>query len=185
MAGRIDHGFLRPLAAAGHRAVPFHSDSDGPDSGGILREKCLGRHGNMYVATGAYDNSQDPIPPGKLTASLEAVRILPGTLGCFSNEVERQQASAMWKSIHRYFPRLQSELHFGYEDINSIRNVVMLESLLGDEFDLFTFTLEPTGWAQHQYHMKTTAGLNTAHQWFSPEERTVMLTSYDDRYRIP
>ena len=139
----------------------------------------------MYVATGAYDNSQDPIPPGKLTASLEAVRILPGTLGCFSNEVERQQASAMWKSIHRYFPRLQSELHFGYEDINSIRNVVMLESLLGDEFDLFTFTLEPTGWAQHQYHMKTTAGLNTAHQWFSPEERTVMLTSYDDRYRIP
>lgn len=185
LAGHIDHGFLRPLAAAGHRAVPFHSGSDEQGSGDILREQCLGRHGNMCVATGAYDNSQDPIPPGTLTASLEAVRILPGTLGCFSNEVERQQASAMWKSIYRYFPRLHSDMHFGHEDINSIRNVVMLEGLLGDEFELFMFTLEPTGLAQHQYHMKITAGFNPAHEWFLPEDRTMTLTSYDGRYPLP
>lgn len=60
----------------------------------------------------------------------------------------------------------------------------MLLSLLGDEFDLFMFTLEPTGLSQHQNHIKIMANFNPAREWFLPE-RTVTLTSYDDRYPLP
>ncbi|KAJ5575562.1 hypothetical protein N7535_002488 [Penicillium sp. DV-2018c] len=118
-----------------------------------LRRNCLERDGYKCVATGRYSGSHAH-PKNAPTAYLEAAHIIPFALGSFqSNDSEAVHRHAtIWVNLRRYFPVLR-RLSFTSEDINSEKNVLMLDMVLHKEFGQFRVIFEATGLA-NQYRVK-------------------------------
>ena len=147
-----------------------------------LRTECLRRDGRSCVITGVSD-VDNPIP-GSITGVLEAAHILPFALGSYRNETESLRNCLIWTNIFRFFPSLRSRLGFMSDDINRIDNVMMLLQTIRYEFGRFHISLAATD-TENTYTIKTFRGMPTMCNFFLPPNGQVVLTSHDDRYKLP
>ena len=99
-----------------------------------LRPRCLERDGNEYIATGLYSHTHAH-PRSVPTTILEAACIIPFVLWSNSGEVGDRNAK-VWVNLRCYFPALHN-MSFTPEQINSEKNVLMLDSLVHKEFGQF------------------------------------------------
>lgn len=201
LAESIDVGMLRPMKAVSGKTPRFVSSprlgvEDSIDNledliadpvereQEALRRDCLKRDGNKCVVSGFYNVKYSQVPSGGKRADLIAAHILPFSLGTFRTDDERRQTSAIWTNIYRYFPYLRNRLGFFLENLNDPRNVMMLESVLHDQFGSFLFALESTE-TEHQYRIKLFSGFPDAYEFFLPSSGMVTFTSQDNRFRLP
>ncbi|KAJ5583306.1 hypothetical protein N7535_001926 [Penicillium sp. DV-2018c] len=122
-----------------------------------LRRHCLERDGNKCLATGYYSFDHD-YPPNAPTAILEAAHIIPFALGssrASDGEAVNRHAS-IWVNLRRYFPVLR-EMSFTSEQVNSEKNMMMLEQLVHKQFGQFNIVFEAAG-VPHQYRIKAFPG---------------------------
>lgn len=149
-----------------------------------LRHRCLERDGNKCLATGQYSHSHAH-PRNALTTHLEAAHIIPFALGSFQandGEVVDRHAT-IWVNLRRYFSALRS-MSFTSEQINSEKNVLMLDSQLHKEFGQFRLIFEATGVA-HQYRIKTFPDTATGPIRNLPRNRLVKFRVHKGSSELP
>jgi len=149
-----------------------------------LRTRCLERDGNQCCITGYYSPSH-PHPPNVATHPLEAAHILPFALGSFkaSDGQSVDQHTTIWVNLLRYFPALR-EMAFTSEEINSEKNVLMLNSVLHAEFGQFRMIFEETE-VIHQYHIKTFPEISSVPIRDLPSDRIVRFTVHKGSSELP
>jgi hypothetical protein len=149
-----------------------------------LRHRCLERDGNKCLATGQYSHSH-AYPRHTITTHLEAAHIIPFALGSFqANDGEAVDRHAkIWVNLRCYFPALRS-MSFTSEQINSEKNVLMLDSQLRKEFDQFRLIFEATGVA-HQYRIKTFPSTATGPMRNLPRNRLVKFRIHKGSWELP
>ncbi|KAF7713037.1 Uncharacterized protein PECH_002164 [Penicillium ucsense] len=149
-----------------------------------LRSHCLERDGNKCLASGYYSYLH-PYPQNAKTARLEAAHIIPFALGSFdikSGEAVDRHAK-IWVNLRRYFPALR-RISFTSEQINSEKNVMMLDALIHAEFGQFNLIFEATGIA-HQYRIKTFPGIPTRSIEGLPRNRLVKFRVHKGSWELP
>lgn len=149
-----------------------------------LRSHCLERDGNKCLASGYYSYLH-PYPQNAKTARLEAAHIILFALGSFdakSGEAVDRHAK-IWVNLRRYFPALR-RMSFTSEQINSEKNVMMLDALIHAEFGQFKLIFEATGIA-HQYRIKTFPGIPTRSIEGLPRNRLVKFRVHKGRWELP
>ncbi|PTU19396.1 hypothetical protein P175DRAFT_0494530 [Aspergillus ochraceoroseus IBT 24754] len=149
-----------------------------------LRHHCLERDGNKCLATGQYSHSH-PHPQNAITTHLEAAHIIPFALGSFqANDGEAVDRHAKtWVNLRRYFPVLRS-MSFTSDQINTEKNILMLESPLHTEFGQFRLIFEATGVA-HQYRIKTFPDTATGPIRNLPKNRLVKFRIHKGSWELP
>ncbi|KAJ5617297.1 hypothetical protein N7537_002411 [Penicillium hordei] len=149
-----------------------------------LRHRCLERDGNKCLATGQYSHSHAH-PRNAITTHLEAAHIIPFALGSFqANDGEAVDRHAkIWVNLRRYFPVLRN-MSFTSEQINSEKNVLMLDAPLHMEFGQFRLIFEETGVA-HQYRIKTFPDTATGPIRNLPKSRLVKFRVHKGRRELP
>ncbi|KAJ5585284.1 uncharacterized protein N7459_005084 [Penicillium hispanicum] len=149
-----------------------------------LRKHCLERDGNKCLATGQYSH-RHAHPKNALTTHLEAAHIIPFALGSFqadySQAVDRH--TKIWVNLRRYFPVLRN-ISFTAEQINSEKNIMMLDSQLHTEFGQFRLIFEATG-VPHQYRIKTFPDTATGPIRSLPRSRLVKFRVHKGRWDLP
>ncbi|KUM55595.1 hypothetical protein ACN42_g11656 [Penicillium freii] len=149
-----------------------------------LRHHCLERDGNKCLATGQYSHSHAH-PRNAITTHLEAAHIILFALGSFqANDGEAVDRHAkIWVNLRRYFPILR-DISFTSEQINSEKNVLMLDSQLHTEFGQFRLIFEATGVA-HQYRIKTFPDTATGPIRNLPKSRLVKFRVHKGSWKLP
>jgi hypothetical protein len=149
-----------------------------------LRHRCLERDGNKCLATGYYSHSHTH-PRNALTTHLEAAHIIPFALGSFqaNNGEAVDRHAKIWVNLRHYFPVLRN-MSFTSEQINSEKNVLMLDSQLRTEFGQFRLIFEATGVA-HQYRIKTFPDTATAPIRNLPKNRLVKFRVHKGSWELP
>lgn len=149
-----------------------------------LRSYCLERDGNKCLASGYYSYLH-PHPQNAKTARLEAAHIIPFALGSFdtkSGEAVDRHAK-IWVNLRRYFPALR-RMSFTSEQINSEKNIMMLDALIHAEFGQFKLIFEAAGNA-HQYRIKTFPGIPTRSIEGLPRNRLVKFRVHKGSWELP
>jgi hypothetical protein len=149
-----------------------------------LRHHCLERDGNKCLASGMYSYSRNH-PRNAITTFLEAAHIIPFALGSFqANDDEAVDRHAtIWVNLRRYFPVLRS-MSFTSEQINSEKNILMLDSQLRREFGQFRLIFEATGLA-HRYRIKTFPDTATGPIQSLPRNRYVKFRVHRGSWELP
>ncbi|KAJ5587165.1 uncharacterized protein N7459_002930 [Penicillium hispanicum] len=149
-----------------------------------LRHHCLERDGYKCVATGRYSGNHAH-PKNAPTTYLEAAHIIPCSLRSFqSNDPEAVDRHAkIWVNLRRYFPVLH-RLSFTSEQVNSEKNVLMLNLMLHKEFGQFRVIFEETGVA-HQYRIKTFPDAVTDAIQNLPRNRLVRFRVHKENWELP
>ncbi|KAJ5819879.1 hypothetical protein N7474_005470 [Penicillium riverlandense] len=180
----ITTGLLIPMKAQGGKTLIEITPS--PHSGveDSLQHRCLERDGNQCLATGHYSHSHAH-PRNALTTHLEAAHIIPFALGSFQADVGEavDRYGAIWANLRRYFPVLDS-MPFTSEQINSEKNVLMLDSQLHKEFGQFRLIFETTG-VPHQYRIKTFPDTATGPIRDLPRNRHVKFRVHKGSWELP
>lgn len=119
--------------------------SRGPQ--GRLQRHCLERDGFKRLATGMY-SADDTHPRNAPADFLGAAHIIPFALGPFQakDAASVGRDAQIWVSLRRYFPALRS-ISFGPDQINSKKNVLMLQNSTHRLFGQFKLIFEPTATA--------------------------------------
>lgn len=118
-----------------------------------LQRHCLERDGNRCLATGLCSHSHAH-PPNALTTHLEAAHIIPFALGSFqAQDGSDMDRNTIWVNLKQYFPVLHN-MSFTSAQINSEKNILMLDMQLRREYGQFRLVFEETGLV-HQYRIKT------------------------------
>ncbi|CDM34954.1 unnamed protein product [Penicillium roqueforti FM164] len=149
-----------------------------------LRNHCLERDGNKCLATGMYSQAH-AYPPNVLTTSLEAAHIIPFAFGSFqaNNSESVDRNTKIWVNLRRYFPALRN-MSFTPEQINSEKNILMLDAEIHKEFGQFRIIFEATG-VTHQYRIKTFSGISTRTLRDLPQSRLVYFTVHNGSWELP
>ncbi|PYH95957.1 hypothetical protein BO71DRAFT_449017 [Aspergillus ellipticus CBS 707.79] len=129
----LDTGLLRPLLSQGGK-----TPADSIESLGGYEIDSANRKDKKRLS---WDRDFKH-PPNEPKASLQAVHILPFSLGVFGNKDERSRMSAVWSNLFRCFPSLRSH------------NILSMASALHEEFGAFRFILEATP-EKNRYKLKT------------------------------
>lgn len=116
---------------------------------------------------------------------LEAAHVIPFALGSFqakeSEAVDRH--TTIWDNLKRYFPAICS-LSFTSEQVNSEKNILMLDSQLHTEFCQLRLIFEAIGIA-HQYRIKTFADTATGPIRDLPKTRLVKFRRHKGSWELP
>lgn len=149
-----------------------------------LRHHCLERDGNKCLATGQYSHNHTH-PRTATTTFLEAAHIIPFALGSFqANDGEAvDRHEKIWVNLRRYFPILRS-MSFTSEQINSEKNILMLDSQLHSIFGQFGLIFEATGTA-HRYRIKTFPDTPTGPIRDLPRNRYVKFRVHKGSWELP
>ncbi|CAI7654323.1 unnamed protein product [Penicillium glandicola] len=149
-----------------------------------LRHHCLQRDGNKCLATGQYSHSHAH-PKNAITTHLEAAHVIPFALGSFQadNSEAVNRHAKIWVNLMRYFPVLRS-ISFTSEQINSEKNVLMLDSQLHTEFGQFRLIFEATG-VTNQYRIKTFPDTATGPIRNLPRNRLVNFRVHKGSWELP
>ncbi|CAG7924893.1 unnamed protein product [Penicillium olsonii] len=149
-----------------------------------LRHHCLERDGHRCVVTGHY-SCKHPHPPKALTTNLEAAHIIPFALVSFqvNNSKAVDRHAQIWVNLRRYFPALR-DISFTSEQINSEKNVLMLEAQLHPEFGQFKLAFQATG-VPHQYRIKSFPDTATVPLQFLPKNRLVKFKVHSGNWELP
>ncbi|KAJ5682021.1 uncharacterized protein N7477_001961 [Penicillium maclennaniae] len=149
-----------------------------------IRHRCLERDGNKCLATGAY-SCNHAHPKNAETTFLEAAHIIPFALGSFQikdgEAVDRH--ATIWVNLRRYFPVL-STMSFTSEQINSEKNILMLDAQIHRLFGEFSLIFEATGIA-HQYRIKTFPEAATIPLKALPRSRVVKFRVHKGNWELP
>lgn len=206
LADSIDTGLLRPLLSKGGKTPAitpsprvnfdddleyFHSldlTSASRNDQERLLQNCLKRDGYRCVITNTWSTSRHP--PNQSWGPLDAVHILPFSLGSFGNEDERRQSSMVWVNVFRYFPSVISLLtppnttDPTFENVNKVNNMMMMLQPLHQQFGSFHLVLEST-MTPNRYRVKTFPSFPPVYLYHLLPERVITLTSHDRRYPLP
>lgn len=198
VAENIYTGLLVPMKAAGDESgniTPSASDSveklgaqiDESSTGDPqeqLRRRGLSREGNACIVSKYFDYDKRHLcPPDRYLGMLESAHIFRFALGRFRNDAELHQVAAIWTTIYRYFPEV-SRLNLHYHNINDMKNVVILETILRKLFGKFMIALEPTD-TLNTYKIRTFGPLVRGYSFHLPASRTITLRSHDGREPLP
>lgn len=197
-AENLDTGLLRPMLSIGGTTPAItpslHLDDsienlnsfDGQPVTQIdqqrLRRNCLARDGYQCVLTKCWDSGTTPYPAGRPVHSLQAVYILPSSLGRFGPEDEQDGMSEVWANIFRYFPSLRSRLNPMLGDVNREDNILMMASVFHEDFGKFRFILEATT-VPNRYRLKKFPNHSFLLKY--PTETFITLTNHDGRFSDP
>ncbi|CAI7641584.1 unnamed protein product [Penicillium viridicatum] len=199
-AESLDMGLLRPMISTGGKTpaitpsprLGLEESIDHLDTFDLepvtrvdqqrLRRNCLARDGYRCVLTKCWDIGTTPHPAGEPVHVLQAVHILPFSLGNFRNNVQRSRMSAVWTNIFRCFPRLQYRLDMMMGDVNREDNILMMASVFHEDFGKFRFILEPTT-VHNRYRLKKFPTSSFLLNY--PTETFITLTNNDPRFRDP
>ncbi|KAJ5157711.1 uncharacterized protein N7482_008811 [Penicillium canariense] len=149
-----------------------------------LWHRCLERDGNKCVATGVYSHGHAH-PPKALTSHLEAAHIIPFALRSFqANDSEAvDRYPKIWVNLRRYFPVLRS-MAFTSDQIDSEKNILMLDMSLHREFGQFALIFEATSIA-HEYRIKTFPNCPTGPLRDLPKNRLVKFRVHKGSRELP
>lgn len=197
-AESLDTGLLRPMLSIGGKTpaiTPSPRLDDSIDNVNSfdgqqvthtdqqrLHRNCLARDGYQCVLTKCWDVGTTPHPPRRPVHSLQAVHILPSSLGRFGTDDEQDGMSEVWANIFRYFPSLRSHLNLMSGDVNREDNILMMASVFHEQFRKFRFILEATT-VPNRYRLKKFP--NHPYLLKYPTETFIALTNHDDRFRDP
>jgi hypothetical protein len=201
LARSIISGLLRPMKVAGGKTgnitpSPRHgldeaieelaarTDEPMKRQQAKIRQEAMLREGNRCIISGFYDLKLRRQYPGEDCEDLDAAHIVPFCLASFENDNDKLQKIAVWENIFRYFPSVSTRLNFYYEDINSLRNVMMLSVSLHRSFGNFHLALEQTD-TPNQYRVKTFPGFAPVYRGFLPQNRMVTMRAQDGRIPLP
>lgn len=201
LAESIDTGLLRPMMAKGAQTPVIPSPRFGVEDSidnllamghdpvfrndqAKLRTDCLRRDGNMCVVSKAYNVGAATKPPGVKTSRLTAAHIVPFSLGTFKDDTEERRPTEIWVNIFRYFPSVRSRINFSSEQVNSVKNVMMLANPLHDEFGDFRLAFESTD-VPNRYRVETFASFSTGFDYLLPPDRIVTFGIHDGPGPLP
>ncbi|KAJ6163960.1 hypothetical protein N7470_002632 [Penicillium chermesinum] len=180
---RLDRALLRPMMATGGR-TPGMSPLPCLDVEGSLEDL---RDRNFQSATGLPQAQgfgtlrYHGRPRGAYTSRLKAAHIIPLGLGNLRADGRRRHAQ-FWTCLYRYFPTIHNLFHYGDEDVNRLDNIIMLDSVLHEEFGHFNFVLEETD-VSDRYRVKV---FSLAHFYIMPHlPEFVTITSHDPQCPAP
>lgn len=201
LAESIDTGLLRPMMAKGAQTPAVRPPRFGVedsienllamghdpvfrDDQAKLRTDCLRRDGNMCVISKAYNVDAVTKPPGVKTSHLTAAHIVPFSLGTFKDDTEERRITEIWVNIFRYFPSVRSRINFSTEQVNSVKNVMMLANPLHDEFGGFRLAFESTD-VPNRYRVETFASFSSLLDVHLPPDRVVTFGIHDGPGPLP
>jgi hypothetical protein len=149
-----------------------------------LRHHCLERDGNKCLATGQYSHGHAH-PQNAKTTHLKAAHIIPFALRSFqpNNGEAVDRHTKIWVNLRRYFPVLRN-ISFTSEQINSEKNVLMLDALIHIDFGQFRIIFEATG-VTHQYRIKTFPDTATGPLGHLPRNRLVKFRVHKGSWELP
>ena len=201
LADSIDTGLLRPMIAKGAQTPVVPSPRFGVEDSiesllamghdpvfrneqTKLRIDCLRRDGNMCVVSKSYNAGAATKPPGAKTLRLTAAHIIPFSLGTFKDDTEERRITEIWVNVFRYFPSVRSRINFSSEQVNSIKNVMMLANPLHDEFGEFRLAFQSTD-VPNQYRLETFSSFSSALDFLLPRDRIVTFEVHDGPEPLP
>lgn len=186
---RIRTGLLIPLKAQRGKtptettslAYPILGETIEPLKGpeAELRHHCLERDGNKCLATGNYSHSHAH-PKHAFTTYLEPAYVIPFAPGSFQDVDEN---ATIWVILRRYFPALRT-MPFTSEQVNSEKNILMLDSMVHMEFGQFRLIFEATG-APNHYRIKPFPGIVTSAIQNLPKSRLVNFRVHKGNWDLP